>query len=276
MKITVTAARRDDIIRRRDEYDAAAARNKAKEQDSSRRFRNAQDEVFTAVENEIRQQLGDRAGNLIIRVESRWGHGLSVNIGNSSGGPRRDPTASLTWSWSAYLNQEGEVAKESSSWSGLEATTMDQIADLKVCVDQLEAINTMDWKALLDRSLPEWKDYMVTDLEDIGPRPNFDQELMEADIEDIVGQNVLVKMGQGRNYRGAVYFQILRDSGSQYAVKEVPASYVDQVNQGKPINTMNGTVNTVADLVENYGTTIRVRKTNFFNDLITPLQTITF
>ncbi|MCM1223253.1 MAG: hypothetical protein NC548_53255 [Lachnospiraceae bacterium] len=276
MKIKVTAARRDDIIRRRDEYDAAAARNKAKEQDSSRRFREAQDEVFTAVENEIRRQLGDRVGNLVIRVESRWGHGLSVNIGNSTGSPRRDPNASLTWSWSAYLGKDGEVTKESSSWSGLEATTMDQIADLKICVDQLEAINTMDWKSLLDRSLPDWKDYMVRDLEDIGPRPNFDQELMEADIEDIVGQNVLVKMSEGRNYHGSVYCQIIRDSGSQYTVREVPASYVEQVNSGKPARGLSGPLNTIDDLVKEYGDTIRVRKTNFFNSLITPLQTIAF
>lgn len=276
MKIVVTAARRDDIIRRRDEYDAAAARNKAKEQDANRRFRQAQLDVFSAAEQEIRRQLGDRAKNLDIRIDQSWSKGLEVRIGNSSGSPRREANASLTWSWTAKLNDEGEVIKESSSWSGLEATTMDQIVDLKLCVEQLEAINTMDWKAILDRTTPSWRDYQVKDLEDIGQRPNFDQELAEADIEDIVGTNTLVKMGQGRNYRGQVYFQILRDSGSQYAVKEIPASYVEQVNSGKPINSMNGVINTVADLVENYGTTMRVRKANFFSDLIQPLQTISF
>lgn len=276
MKITVTAARRDDIIRRRDEYDAAAARNKAKTDDAAQRFSDAQDSVFQEVENEIRRQLGDRIGNLDIQVYTRFGNNLSVDIRNSNGSPRREPNASLTWSWSARINKEGEVIKESSSWSGLEATTLEQIADLKLCVEQLEAINTMDWQALLDKTLPSWKDYQVTDLEDIGQRPNFDQELAEADIEDMVGTNTLVKMSQGRNYRGQVYYQILRDSGSQYAVKEIPASYVEQVNSGKPVNGMGGAITTVADLVENYGTAIRVRKANFFSDLIKPIQTITF
>lgn len=273
----ITASRRDDILRRQSEYEAAEARNKAKEKDASRRFRSAQNDVFSGVEEEIRRQLGDKIGELTIRIEERYGSGISVEIGNDTGSPRRSPNASLTWRWSARLDREGNVVKESSSWSGLEATTLEQVADLKLCVEQLEIINTMDWAKLLDVTLPDWRDYQVTDLEDIGPRPNFKQELIEADIEDIIGRNALVKCGEGRNYRGAVYYQILRDSGSQYAVKEIAAAYVDAIQQGKPMTAYGrDPITTIAELMDYSGQTMRIRKSTFMANVIQPLDIIEF
>lgn len=273
----IIASRRSDILRRQSEYEAASARNKAKMEDASSRFYNAQQSIFSDLEKEIRRKLGDKIGELNIRIDERFGHGISVRIGNSNGSPRRSPNASLTWDWTATLDENGNVKKESSSWSGLEATTLEQIADLKLCVEQLEIINTMDWAKLLDITLPNWKDYQVTDLEDLGPRPDFNQELLEADLEEMIGRNILVKCGQGRNYRGNVYYQILRDSGSQYTVKEIAGSYVDAIRQGKEMTAYGrDPITSIADLMDYSGETMRVRKSTFMSNVIQPLDTIEF
>lgn len=275
----IIASRRDDIIKRRDEYDAKAARNKAIRDEQYDRFSKAQKDVFSSVENEIRRQLGDKIGELYIRVDTRFGSGIQVQIGNDRGGPRREAHASLTWSWSAFVDENGNVKKESSSWSGLEATTMDQIQDLKICVEQLEIINTMDWGKLLDVSLPSWRDYIDdSQMEKLDPRPDFDRELLEADLEDAIGNNVLIKaQGGGKAFNGEVYFQILRDSGSQYTVRELPGRYVDMIQKGEAIPYRGTEVTSIAELVDVFdGYTSRVRKANFFGMIYKPLQMVQF
>lgn len=274
----ILASRRDDILKRRDEYDAKAARNKAIRDEQYSRFNQAQNSVFKSVEDKIRQQLGDKIGELYIKVDTRFGRGLQVQIGNSDGGPRRDANASLTWSWNASLDENGNVKKESSSWSGLEATTLEHIQDLKLCVEQLEIINTMDWSELLDVSLPNWKDYIdESQMEPLEPRPNFDYELFEADIADAIGANILIKAKGGKSFRGDVYFQILRDSGSQYTVREMPSHYVDTIQKGGTIPYQGSEVSTLAELVTVFeGYVSRIQKSNFYSKVYVPLQMIEF
>lgn len=273
-RIIVAASRRDDIIRRRDEYDRKKANNEAIQRKQYDAYAYDQSRVFAGVEDAIRTQLGDKLGELNINVDSRFGALLSVKIGNDLGGPRRDPNAALTWSWEATLKKDGTVDKESSSWSGLEAVTMEQVQDLKRSVEQLEIINSMDWKQLLDVSLPNWEDYIDdSQLEDLGPRPDFDTELMEADLEDGIGQNVLfLANGGGKAYNGKVYYQILRDSGTQYTVVEVPARIIDDLLAGKSY----GDVTTVADYVERNGYQSRVRKATLMNQLARPIEPLSF
>lgn len=273
-RIIVAASRRDDIIRRRDEYDRKKANNEAIQRKQYDAYAYDQSRVFAEVEDAIRTQLGDKLGELNINVDSRFGALLSVKIGNDLGGPRRDPNAALTWSWEATLKKDGTIDKESSSWSGLEAVTMEQVQDLKRSVEQLEIINSMDWKQLLDVSLPNWEDYVDdSQLEDLGPRPDFDTELMEADLEDGIGQNVLfLANGGGKAYNGKVYYQILRDSGTQYTVVEVPARIIDDLLAGKSY----GDVTTVADYVERNGYQSRVRKATLMNQLARPIEPLSF
>lgn len=276
MRITVTAARRDDILRDKAAYEEKKARNKAKEKERYGNYQRAQSEVFAGVEDAIRTELGDNLGELEINVDTRFGSLLSVKIGNDQGGPRRDPNAALTWSWSATLKKDGTVEKESSSWSGLEAVTLAQIDDLKRSVQQLEIINNMDWDNLLAVTLPNWDDYMTyDDMEDLGPERNFDQELLDADLEDAIGANVLIKAREGRTWRGNVYFKIERDSGSQYTVTELPGSFVEELNKGGTVN-YGGEITSIQELVDRIGSTTRVRKANFMNMIYTPLQMIDF
>lgn len=277
MKLTITAAsRREEILQRKADYEAREARNKQIHDEQYSRYEKAQQSVFSGVADEIRRQLGDKIGELKVDVERRY-CGLSVEIGNDRGGPRRTPNASLTWSWKATLDKDGEIKKESSSWSGLEAVTMEQVTDLKMCVEQLEIINSMDWKQLLDVSLPRWEDYITNEgIEDLGPKPNFDQELLDADLESAIGNNIAIKGHEGRSFRGEVWFRILRDSGSQYTVEEVPGYAVDQLMGNGSVRYGNHDITTLAQLFEEYGSSVRIRKTNFANMIYKPLQTIPF
>lgn len=279
MKITVTAAsRREEILQRKAEYDAKKSRNDAILDEQHSRFRLAQDEVFASVEDAIRTELGDNIGELRIDVDTAFGAGLRVQIGNDNGGPRRSDDASLTWRWTAMLQKDGQVKKESSSWSGLNAVTMDQIEDLKKSVQQLEIINTMDWKSLLDVTLPNWKDYVTEEgIEDIGPRPNFEQELIDADLEDALVDAVVIKAREGRFYSGDVYFKLLKDSGSQYTVIELPARMIDTILEKGSYPYGDRTFESIKSVIDYFeGNTYRIRKSTLTNSIYKPVQFVEY
>lgn len=278
MRITITAAsRRDEILQRKANYEQRKANNEAIRREQYNNYSKAESEVFAEVEDIIRQELGDNIGELNIRINSKFDTCLEVQIGNGNGGPRRGENASLTWSWTAYLDKNGQIKKESSSWSGLEATTLAQIEDLKQCVQQLEIINNMDWVQILDVSLPNWEDYITDEgIEDLGPEIDFNRELMEADIEEAIGQNILVKSHEGRAWKNDVYFRINRDSGSQYAITEVPAVYVDQLQSGENITYGNTSISSISELIDTIGHDARIRKVNFMDMIYKPVQTLTY
>jgi len=282
MKITVTAAsRRDEILQRKADYEA---RNKAYEENRNAAYRNyegAKANVFAPLEKVLRDALGADADNLSIKFAESYGDLIQVKISNSQGyGHRRDPEASLTWEWKATLNPEtGEVKKESSSWSGLEATTMDQIEDLKKCVRQLEIINTLNWEEILNVSIPEYSDFVDNSIEHPGQRPNFEQELVEADIEEAIGQRVLIKghSGTGRFYGGDIWYSVVRDSGSQYTIFEVSDRIIEWIDEKGSYNEGMYTYNSLDEYIERYkANTYRVRKTNFIQSIVRPVETMEY
>ena len=105
-----------------------------------------------------------------------------------------DDTA-LSWSYKAALSSDGEVIKETNSWSGLKAVTESQMQSLTETLEALKYLNSIDWKVLLNKTLPNYKDYRKTDVSKYAGRntPNFDRMLIEADIEDAISKPTLLK-----------------------------------------------------------------------------------
>lgn len=229
----ITASKRDDIIKQRDQFDAEAkARNDATEAEV-KRWRDAQNAVFKEVEEALRAKIPQTSLAIDIHVRNSWigsGNGIEVSLGNKNNNPHAQGNA-LSWEWSVKLNRQGEVVKESNSWSGLKATTVEELQSLEDSLTVLKAINNFDWKTILSRALPEWGDYV----QDRGPRPerpDFEGQLKEAEIEELVGTDTLVVgvAGEGSGYRLGieVYYLIHKESPKQYVVSCSAKSFVNE------------------------------------------------
>ena len=230
MKITVTASRRDDILRERAEYNDLMKKNNAVRYQQEERYDFAQDFNFANVENAIREQVGDLRG-VRIRVEERY-RGMEVDFDYEDRGDNK----ALRWSWSVQLDREGNITKNSSSWSGLEATTPEQAADLQRSVNIITKLINVDWKPILEEGYanrPKYSDYIS--LKEMRSRENeFAQSLKEAVIEDIIGQPKWIKggipEGQGTrwNYGEKRWYMIKSQSDKFYSVCYISDRTVQQ------------------------------------------------
>lgn len=266
----ITASKRDDILKQKEEYDADRARRKKLHDDDMSKYHGAVWDEFEAVKSKIVEEL--KQFNLDIRVDVNYARigrkGVRVYIADEDN--KFSPDKSLSWSYRCEIDEQtGEVEKESSSWSGLQAVTETQLNHLKEVVKCLEHINQMDWKTLLDVELPKYRDYVThpdpayTD-KDV---PDYNRMLKEAEIEEVIGQDILVS-GTSLNGRGKAYYLILKETPKQYEVCQIYAYYLDDAIAGNSDRT-------VADIVEaNRKYTERVTKDKLFGLLSNPLETL--
>lgn len=259
MKITCT--KRDDILKRKQEYEADRSQRQARYDAQSKNYHDEDISRQETIENAVKQLLGDTGLDLRIWVTyASWGnHSYKVEITDED--DKFNPDKSLAWRWSVYLTKEGDVTKDSSSWSGLNAVSKKNIDNLKAIVAVLEKLNDIDWKSVLSVEPPDYDDY-ITEKNPQWDRdvPDFDKELLEADIEELIGTNQGVLRDSGsRYYRGNVYSVIVKQSGSQYTVADVPEFTVK--------NNRSVDISSKIDS-ESY----RISKDKFFQGLVQPLQ----
>lgn len=230
----ITSNRREDILKRKAEYEEDVARRVAQVEKEEREFRDAED----AVTNPVKAMLADIAAkyprlDVEIRVErgGRFGdHGIRVEI-HVNDRDVHDTSKSLSWNYDAYIN-DGEVVRETGSWSGLNAVTPEQLEHLEQSVAFLKELANLDWMGILNKDMPKYKDYLKTD----DPRydrnkPDFDAELDQVEIEDIIGQRKMIEVkpfstswyySDRLRTNPNVFVAILKDSGSQYTIIECP------------------------------------------------------
>lgn len=259
MKITCT--KRDDILKRKQEYEADRAQRQARYDAQSKNYDDEDISRKKSIEDAVKQQLGDTGLDLSVSVrDASWGnHSYQVDISDED--DKFNPDKALSWSWKVYLTNEGEVTKESSSWSGLNAVSKKNLDNLKKILSVLEKLNSIDWKSVLSVRPPKYNDY-ITEKDPQWDRdvPDFDKELLEADIEELIGTNQGVLRDSGsKYYRGNVYSVIVKQSGSQYTVADVPEYTVSQ-NRSVDISSKIDS--------ESY----RISKDKFFQGLVQPLQ----
>lgn len=116
---------------------------------------------------------------------------------------------SLAWSYSVGLDLDGNVKKESNSWSGLNAVTQEQLDDLEKSIEILKKLNIIDWESILKTDVPSVKDYVTTKTL---PEKDFTFEQFNADLEDFVGQDVIFisKYLNSENFYGSRYGYIIK------------------------------------------------------------------
>lgn len=218
--------RRSDIIAARDAWDANYTAKKKAYARQEREYEMALAYISKYVENYVTNAIGDTTLNLDIRV-SPWGGDVlssSYNIKITSDDFNKfDENVALSWSWSAYINKEGKLVKDSSSWSGLKATTSEQLDSLTETLRILKVLNGIDWESILNdanRRRPSHSDYIDVEVPWHNDRPNFEQQLKEAEIENIVGKPILIQ-ASGNRYKGNdIWFLIVAETPKQYKVVE--------------------------------------------------------
>lgn len=120
-----------------------------------------------------------------------------------------EENSALSWTYSAEISEMYPTPHvETSSWSGLRATTAEQLDSLKQTVDALEILRNMNWEQIFsDIDLDAYSDR-------VDPLPaarNFDSELAQIDIDEAVGTNTWFKVGH-------TYYHVLEATTKQFTV----------------------------------------------------------
>lgn len=227
----ITASRKDEILQRKAKYEEDLAAYNARHDESDRRYTAALNDVMNPVQQYLERKLSRYSAlQFDVRVNTnykfgRGTEGLRVDI-NCNDRVKFEDTVALAWSFAVELDSDGNVLKSTSSWSGLKATTEEQLTSLRQTLAALEWLNDADWSEILDKTLPNFYDYY--DRNDKRPeREDFDQQLKEAEIEEMIGENkaiLVTNWGESCPYRvGQVYVQILGETPSQYRISCVPS-----------------------------------------------------
>lgn len=223
MKITCAKRSRDEIIRDRDEYDAKKKQVNDAYDEQYEEWSNALYDVYDSVRSEVEDRLANfDALDLEVHVSSGWNDRLEVRVESNQHNLHSEHKA-LSWDYRASLTKEGEVKKETGSWSGLNAVTEEQLESLRQSVACLEILNSIDWAAILSTPTPNSDDYITVNKYDVNRnRPNFEQELKEAEIDEAIQHGSWIK---GHGYKwympsAPVYYKVLKETPLQYEVIE--------------------------------------------------------
>ena len=235
----ITANRKDDILKRKAQYESDVAAYRSRQADR----RSALHKAELAKTEPIRQYLEkklSRYSALQFDIQcdraffSDTGNGVRVWIRCNEHNKFADDSA-LSWSYDVDLDANGEVKRETSSWSGLSATTEAQMTSLRQTVSALETLNDIDWDELVLVEMPKYSDYF--DPDDKEPeREDWDTQLKEAELEEIIGQNKYIKVyswGESCPYRGKyVWLQIVKETPAMYIAKVVDDWTMQKIQSG--------------------------------------------
>lgn len=264
MKITCT--KRDDILKRKSEYEADRASRQSKYDSQYKALLAEEGKREDKLRNDVIGAIGDTSLNLEIDVRGRFEDTYEIRVSDENDKFNEDKA--LSWDWKVYLDKNGDVKKESSSWSGMNAVTSKNISNLKEIVRVLEILNNIDFKMLLEEiTPPNYQDYITDRNPKYETAPDFDRELMEADVEDCIGTRKGILGTGSKFYRGKVYHFIQRETPSSYNMWDIPAYYVEK-------NDIS-----LSDLFEKYndeGSNYNMRKDKFFETIETPIKIVDF
>ena len=254
----ITCSKRDDVLRRKAEYEADKAERTKRYNEQYAQFKKARLVSEDKIVSFVSQAVSSCGLDLDITASMGWNSGWTVRIDDTDDKFNEDKA--LAWDYKVELDRDGNVKKQTSSWSGMHGTTEANIEYLKKIVKCLEILNGLDWETLFNENpYPNHSDY-VTERNPQYDRnvEDFDAQLLEIDIEEMVGTNRGVKRDSSRDFRSDVYTFIVKDSGSQYTVFDIPTYSLDRLDES------------TIDRFKSY--TYRVAKKKFFDTLVKPIE----
>lgn len=205
-----------DRIRRR-EIDQQAQKYNA-EYNAKKNEHDAQIDNYRRIVNNIEDNVRSNLEQVLpysdlidINVSSdyNWSSGMPYLSVKISYDLNKTKNQSLAWNYSVRLYRDGNIKKESGSWSGLNAVTQEQLDDLEKSVEILKKLNIIDWEYIVKTDVPSVKDYVTTNTI---PKKDFTFEQFNADLEDFVGQDVIFisKYLNSENFYGSKYGYIIK------------------------------------------------------------------
>lgn len=230
----ITARKRDDILRDKAAYEADKAKRHAEYNKQYEAYEEARYQVMSDIKSAVESELGNHVDEVKIDIQMWNSIEVRVDNGDNPFGP-----SALSWNWSVKLDRDGNVVKDSGSWSGLSAVTAEQIQDLRNTADILEILNNIDWKTLLSTKVPNYKDYIT--MEDPSfekPDRDYDAELKAADIEAIIGdEDAAVFVGNALSdyFGGNDYVSILKETPKRFNVYVFPELRIAGWKLGKDV-----------------------------------------
>ena len=204
----IYSASTEELKRRRDEWDSRRAQSEENRQNEINTYNKERRRVLSVVENYLNQELSKFSLlTFEMYVDTSLANG-QVNVNIECDGDRlHDEASPLTWEYSVTFDRSnGEVNKSSSSWSGLNATTEENIDSLKQTVSALEFLNSVNWKTVLDVKLPDYSEYVSDDPILKESRPNFEEDILLSEIQDYVESGVPIRGYGNKSYEGSGYW----------------------------------------------------------------------
>lgn len=253
--------KRSDIIAARDAWKSDFDSRKAKYDSQEAEYDEAQYAIAKEIEELVKREIGDTSLVLEFDISPYGSYGVRsylINI-KANEWQKFDTDRALSWNWKCSLDKEGNVIKESGSWSGLQATTKEQLDDLRETLRVLDILNNMDWKAILDDAnvrRPKRSDYFTMDDPRREKTPDFGKQLKMASIEDAIGQDILIKGKPIKlGSRGNSYYLIHKQTPKQTSVTEISAYHIQKAQEeGRDVKDSLG-----------YGTDYRITTDTFLN-----------
>lgn len=198
----IYARTRDEIIKDRENYNSKLEEYQRRNNESAERYQAAEDAILDPIVDEVTKAL--RPFNLLdfdvkAFFEFNSKHAVKVDVRCNQNRLHNDDTA-LSWNWGATLDKDYNVKKESGSWSGLQATTEEQIQSLEQSLDAIKTLNNFDWATILNKPRPDY--YEFVDKDNVKPEKeyDYDNELLLADLEEsVIDRPVAVKLNERRN-----------------------------------------------------------------------------
>lgn len=206
-----------DRIRRR-EIDQQARKYNT-ERDARNNEYNVQKDTYINVVNDIKYGVKSNLEkilpysdllNINISQEYDYNNDLKSYLGvKISYDLHKTADQSLAWNYYVSLDRNGNIKKESGSWSGLNAVTKEQLDDLEKSIEILKKLNDINWEPILKTNIPDIRNYITTKTL---PKKDFTFEQFNADLEDFVGQDVIFisKYLNSENFYGSKYGYIIK------------------------------------------------------------------
>lgn len=263
----ITASKKDDILRRKAQYEEDYAAYEQRQAGYRRAYNEAESQVLDPIRQYLERKLGRYSAlKFDIRVSRGWDFrsdhdetdgGAEVRIDCNEHRMSEEGVA-LAWSYNASIKGDGSIRRESSSWSGLNATTEEQMNSLRQTVSALEFLNDVDWDELLHVKLPRYSDYY--DENDKRPqREDFETQLRDAELEELVGENKLIAVnnwGESCPFSSRkVWLRILKETPSMFFATVISDWTVESVRKGGNPSGLLGDLN-------NQWANFRVRKSS--------------
>lgn len=132
--------------------------------------------------------------------------------------------APLRWRYKAYFNREKVLKRETSSWTGINATTKEDIEYLRKTLDIIEFLNDYDLETALSVERPSYKDYFDDSVK-YASRPS-DSDLKYAYMSDLIGTDTwLYAELDSKDFYGIKYLvKFLSETPKRYNL-EIKATY---------------------------------------------------